>query len=89
MSSQETTDIVRWDRGIARLEPPPDNIWRVDVGGVPISVRGEAARQHLDEFNRDHAKLKLILTRYRRALEIIAGGDGDLRVIAQQEIDRG
>jgi hypothetical protein len=33
-------------------------------------------------------RLRLTVARYRRALEIIAGGDGDPQIIAQQEIER-
>lgn len=39
----------------------PVQLWRVDVSGVSISVRGEVAYRHLQEVNRRMARMELAL----------------------------
>jgi hypothetical protein len=39
------------------------DMWRVDVAGYPISVRGQYARDHLEKINRQNAKMKMALHR--------------------------
>jgi hypothetical protein len=40
----------------------PD-LLRVDVAGVAVMVRGDVAREHLENVNRDIAKMKMALHR--------------------------
>lgn len=40
---------------------PVNDIWRVDVAGIPVDVRGEHARDHLQEINQKMARMKLAL----------------------------
>lgn len=42
---------------------PADDMWRVDVAGVPVSVRGEQAKIHLEQVNGQLAKMKMALHR--------------------------
>lgn len=40
---------------------PVSDMWRVDVAGVPVNVRGKNAYLHLQNVNRQLAKMKLAL----------------------------
>jgi hypothetical protein len=44
---------------------PAKDMWRVDVAGVPLMVRGEAARDHLEKINREMDRMKLSLHKLR------------------------
>jgi hypothetical protein len=44
---------------------PADDMWRVDVAGIPISVRGEAAKDHLEAVVRQMARMKLALNKLK------------------------
>ena len=37
------------------------DMWRVDVEGYPVSVKGQVARAHLEQVNRRLAMMKLAL----------------------------
>jgi hypothetical protein len=37
------------------------DMWRVDVAGVPVSVRGQVAYEHLQQVNRSLAQMKSAL----------------------------
>jgi hypothetical protein len=37
------------------------DMWRIDVAGMPISVRGQPAYEHLQQVNRSLAQMKLAL----------------------------
>lgn len=41
----------------------PVQLWRVDVSGVSVSVRGEDACRHLQEVNHRMARMKMALHR--------------------------
>jgi hypothetical protein len=45
----------------ARTVKPESDMWRVDVAGYPISVRGQHAHDHLEQINRENARMKLAL----------------------------
>ncbi len=39
----------------------PANLWRVDVAGIPVTVYGKPACEHLESVNRDLARMKMAL----------------------------
>lgn len=43
------------------LRNPKPNMWRVDVAGVPVSVHGESAYEHLRRVNSQLARMKMAL----------------------------
>jgi hypothetical protein len=44
---------------------PVDDMWRVDIAGVSVLVRGEAAKDHLEKINRERIRMKLSLNKIR------------------------
>lgn len=53
MSSEQTTD--------AFTAAYRADMWRVDVAGYPVSVKGQVAYEHLQQVNRSLAQMKLAL----------------------------
>lgn len=53
------------------------DMWRVDVSGYPLSVRGEPAREHLERVNRNLAVMKLALHKIAKLAER-PGGVGEI-----------
>lgn len=51
----------------AGVRPGPEgDIWRVDVEGYACHVKGEHAKDHLEQVNRKLAKMKMALHRISR-----------------------
>lgn len=42
-----------------------NDMWRVDVAGYPVSVKGQAARAHLEQINHQFARMKMALHRIK------------------------
>lgn len=40
---------------------PVNDMWRVDIGGMSVMVRSEAAKDHLEAMRQEMARMKLAL----------------------------
>jgi hypothetical protein len=58
------------------------DMWRVDVAGYPISVRGQVAREHLEQVNRQLSVMKLALHK----ISAQAGQPGGVGQIARDAL---
>jgi hypothetical protein len=58
------------------------DMWRVDVAGYPIMVRGQVARTHLEQVNRNLAVMKLALHK----ISAIARRQGEVGEVARDAI---
>lgn len=65
-----------------------DEWWRllrVDVKGYPVHVRGDEARRHLEQFDREFAKMKLAL---HKIAQCESYAPGDVVDIARKAISK-
>ncbi len=53
------------------------DMWRVDVAGYPVSVKGQDAREHLEEVNRSLSQMKMALHQIA-AIATKPGGVGQI-----------
>ena len=54
-------------------EPAPkDDMWRADVAGFAVSVRGETAKAHLENVSRKLARMKAALRRIAKFSDEVA-----------------
>jgi hypothetical protein len=42
---------------------PPNDLWRVDVAGIPVMVKGKPSYEFLQSINTERARMKLALHR--------------------------
>ena len=64
---------------------PPGDMWRVDVAGIPVSVKGRASYEFLQSVNTERARMKMAL---HRILHMDPQDWGDLGIDKAQEIAR-
>lgn len=57
------------------------DMWRVDVAGYPVSVRGLPAKDHLERVNNQLARMKMALYRIAKICDVTA-----LSEIAREEL---
>lgn len=57
----ETTAADRIADALDEIRREKPDLWRVDVGGVPILVKGKPAYEYLQHINSRMAKMKLAL----------------------------
>jgi len=77
-------DVERAEARIAELKgrtkmAKPNDMLRVDVCGYPVSVRGDAARLHLEQITGKMARMKLAL---HRIADMDPGIAGDIARVA-------